>query len=122
MRLLASIKTPSAALLSFAIEHRSVDAARILIDTKTPVDDPEHLPLHFAVDRRSHVMVKILFEAKANPNIRNASGKTALHLAIESDDSVCTSTILDFKPELSAVDCNDDTPLLTIEALSPRCS
>ncbi len=63
-----------------------VDPARVLEKGRTP--------LHFAVIRRKHEVVRYLLKKGANPNLRDDYGNTPLHYAYENGDVEMVSILM----------------------------
>lgn len=55
-------------------------------------------PLHEAVERSHHDIVTMLLRAGANPNIRNNTGDTALHICRDIDSA---NVLLDYHADLT---------------------
>jgi len=75
-------------------------------------------PLHFAVDRGSKELVRLLAQAKCNVNAQNSYGYTALHLAVDRDlqdeDTIMVATLLDAGADtnIKSKEVRTPTPLL----------
>lgn len=75
-------------MLHYAVSEGSVEALNELIKLRANVNNTNadfQTPLHYAVENNSYRMkesVSSLLLSKANPNIKDKNGNTALHLAV----------------------------------------
>ncbi|KAL9074547.1 MAG: hypothetical protein Q9157_004342 [Trypethelium eluteriae] len=73
-------------------------------------DDNGMTPLHVAATRGADFAAKILLDYGANPNTKDASGRTALHVAIQNGHLAITQTLL-YPNKESSEQCNRRVPI-----------
>ncbi len=61
-------------------------------------------PLHFAVVKGQVPMMKLLLTAKAEPDLRDNDGRTALMVAAEHGQAEAARTLIQAKAEVNACD------------------
>lgn len=74
-------------------------------------DDGSNItPLHLAVMNDQKELVRILLDAKADPNAQNDVGWTPLHRAVMADDIDMARLLIEHGADVNAKDMCDDTP------------
>ena len=68
-------------------------------------------PLHKAVWRNNHILVKLLIAAGANINISNKFGETPLHFAFYKTDNQTISILLEAGANINARNIYDKSPV-----------
>uniref|UniRef100_UPI003F4B5BA9 ankyrin repeat domain-containing protein n=1 Tax=Brachyspira catarrhinii TaxID=2528966 RepID=UPI003F4B5BA9 len=75
-------------MLHYAVGHGSIEAADELIKLGADIDNTNanfKTPLHYIIENNSDRLIEsvnLLLSKKANPNIKDKNGNTALHLAV----------------------------------------
>ena len=90
-----------------------IEQCQYLIDRDHDVDALSHTcetPLMAAVCKGHHEIVRMLLEARADPNIPDGHGDTALHRAVL--DSAATDLLLDHGAEVNQENEDGISPLL----------
>ncbi|PGH07901.1 hypothetical protein AJ80_07941 [Polytolypa hystricis UAMH7299] len=106
-------KTP----LKYAAYQGDVELARVLIaggaDINYSPDTPAHWshPLHCAVDSSKEEIVKLLLDAGADVNVKNANGDTPLHSAAGSSKEEIVRLLLDAGADIDDMTKSGSTPL-----------
>ncbi|GME84456.1 unnamed protein product [Ambrosiozyma monospora] len=81
-------RKPPSDLLSLAAKHGHSDIASLLLAFHANVNHADKnglTPLMYAVGKEHIAMVKLLLENKANPVLKDKSGRSALDILLESD-------------------------------------
>ncbi len=111
--------------LSWACYRRRPDAARLLLEkganpnvkaTGLDSDKTGKTPLMFAVEASKtdagYDLVKLLLRNKADVNMKNGDGNTALHLACIEGSPEAVKLLLDYGADIEAKNNNGFTPLI----------
>lgn len=93
--------------LHLAVLNSNIASAKFLLQNQSVAnmqDDDGNTPLHYA---ESSEMVKLLLDVgKANPNIPNEAGITAIHVAVRRRDLSSVKLLLDCRANVNAADDN----------------
>lgn len=96
-----------------AIEDNKIKEAKKLID-QIPVNDSlfGSTSLHYAVaHQRQDLVVWLLEEKKANPNLKDKDEKTPLHLTAVKGNLAITKKLLDHNADIDVTTTKGETPL-----------
>jgi ankyrin repeat protein len=107
--------------LDYAAANDRLEIAQLLIENGAPAVDYElsaqKVPLHYAIDRGSLPMVKLLLAAGHSPNTaegrrgESATSEPAMHMAIAKDRLEIIEALLAQKPDLSIRNTFSQMPL-----------
>jgi ankyrin repeat protein len=101
--------------LPIAVAKNLTGVVRRLLETGAAADTlqgPLNAPvLHAACEAGSLALLKLLLEFGANPNGRDAKGRTPLHVAVESSQHAVIPVLLKFKADVEAADSQGLRPL-----------
>ncbi len=72
---------------------------------------PYNTPLHMAIETDGFAIAKMIIEAGANTNVRNANGLTPLHIAVMCNSVECVKLLFRFHADYNAKDNDGKIPI-----------
>lgn len=97
--------------LILACYRGNIDVAKFLIKEVNDINGNSSMgtPLMAAVVKGNKQIVQVLLENKADPNLTDANGTTALMYAVQFNNSAIVKVLIDFKADKSKIDVKGKT-------------